>query len=189
MSWDTLNKMGKPKCLSLESACIFGSTTFTLDTLLKLWDLTFSILLIGFNWSKYGNLVVRAHVVSAFFTSVYVTFSLILAFFLFKGIYRRLPGVIKLGAIFVLVLRLWECAGSLVSWDDGGVSSLGGTGSGPARDEFGVFRAAKIARFIAVNSSAVVFVTLLFLYHRQLLDHQHSKVKTPSRNSTSTLSF
>ncbi|XP_035712660.1 uncharacterized protein LOC110856072 isoform X2 [Folsomia candida] len=80
--------MAKSRCCSLESAVLFGSCAFTFDTLLKLWDLSFSVILIGYNWNKYGNLVVRPQVISAFFASVYCTFSLILAFFLFKGIFK-----------------------------------------------------------------------------------------------------
>ncbi|OXA46804.1 uncharacterized protein LOC110856072 isoform X1 [Folsomia candida] len=192
--------MAKSRCCSLESAVLFGSCAFTFDTLLKLWDLSFSVILIGYNWNKYGNLVVRPQVISAFFASVYCTFSLILAFFLFKGIFKKLPGVIKLGAIFVLVLRLWECAGSLVSWDD--ASMLGIAGSTPqVRDEFGVYRAAKIGRFIVVNSTAAVFVGLLFAYYRSLLPpssrnhrrhphrHQQNGDAKINRNSNSPLSI
>ncbi|CAL8074525.1 unnamed protein product [Orchesella dallaii] len=171
--------MGSKKCfMKLETLCFFGASVFTLDVLVRLWELVFEVLLICLTWSKYGHKGVQTRVISSFFSTVYCTFSLILAYFMFRGLEQKSSGIIKLASVFVLVLRLWECGAQIFSWWH--IPE-------PYNDEFGIGRASHIGKFIVVNVFSAVFVILLVLYYRKLLPGRKSK-KSSSRHSQTSCS-
>jgi len=167
--------MGKNYCfVKVETLCFFGASVFTLDVLVRLWNLVFEVLLICFTWSKYGHKGVQTRVMSSFFSTVYCTFSLILAYFMFRGLEQKSPGIIKLASVFVLVLRMWECGAQIFSW-----------WHIPEHynDEFGILRASQVGKFVVTNLLSAAFVILLVLYYRKLLPPRKSRQSSSSRHS------
>jgi len=153
--------MGKNICfVKLETLCFFGASVFTLDVLVRVWELVFEVLLICLTWSKYGHKGVQTRVISSFFSTVYCTFSLILAYFMFRGLEQKSSGIIKLASVFVLVLRMWECGAQIFSWWH--IPE-------PFNDEFGIRRASQVGKFIVTNLLSAAFVVLLVLYYKKLL--------------------